>query len=116
MFTIYGIKNCDTMKKAFNWLNDNGIAYQFTDYKKSALDENILDDWLNRLGWQAIVNQKGTTWRKLALDKNTLDNQTIKPIILQNLSMIKRPLLVLDNQEVVLGFDVEQWQHLDFAQ
>ena len=116
MFTIYGIKNCDTMKKAFNWLNDNGIAYQFTDYKKSALDEKTLDDWLNRLGWQAIVNQKGTTWRKLALDKNTLDNQTIKPIILQNLSMIKRPLLVLDNQEVVLGFDVEQWQHLDFAQ
>ena len=116
MLTIYGIKNCDTMKKAFVWLNDNGIAYQFFDYKKSALDENILDDWLNRLGWQAIVNQKGTTWRKLALDKNTLDNQSIKPIILQNLSMIKRPLVVLDDGQIMLGFNVEQWQHFDFAQ
>ena len=116
MLTIYGIKNCDTMKKAFTWLDSQGIAYQFHDSKKAALDEKTLDDWLNRVGWQAIVNQKGTTWRKLALDKNTLDNQSIKPIILQNLSMIKRPLLVLDNQEVVLGFDVEQWQHLDFAQ
>ena len=116
MLTIYGIKNCDTMKKAFTWLDSQGIAYQFHDYKNAALDEKTLDDWLNRVGWQAIVNQKGTTWRKLALDKNTLDNQSIKPIILQNLSMIKRPLLVLDNQEVVLGFDVEQWQHLDFAQ
>ncbi|MBK6756316.1 MAG: ArsC family reductase [Moraxellaceae bacterium] len=116
MLTIYGIKNCDTMKKAFNWLNDNGIAYQFFDYKKSALDEKTLDDWLNRLGWQAIVNQKGTTWRKLALDKNTLDNQSIKPIILQNLSMIKRPLVVLDDGQIMLGFNVEQWQHFDFAQ
>ena len=104
------------MKKAFNWLNDNGIAYQFHDYKKSALDEKTLDDWLNRLGWQAIVNQKGTTWRKLGLDKNTLDNQTIKPIILQNLSMIKRPLVVLDDGQIMLGFNVEQWQHFDFAQ
>ncbi len=116
MLTIYGIKNCDTMKKAFVWLNDNGIAYQFFDYKKSALDEKTLDDWLNRLGWQAIVNQKGTTWRKLGLDKNTLDNQTIKPIILQNLSMIKRPLVVLDDGQIMLGFNVEQWQHFDFAQ
>ena len=116
MLTIYGIKNCDTMKKAFTWLDGQGIAYQFHDYKKAALDEKTLDDWLNRVGWQAIVNQKGTTWRKLALDKNTLDNQSIKPIILKNLSMIKRPLLVLDNNDIVLGFDVEQWQHLDFAQ
>ena len=110
MLTIYGIKNCDTMKKAFLWLDENSVAYQFHDYKKLGLDEITLNHWLDTLGWQAIVNQKGTTWRKLALDKNMLDNQSIKPIILQNLSMIKRPLLVLDNQEVVLGFDVEQWQ------
>ncbi|MBK8327399.1 MAG: ArsC family reductase [Moraxellaceae bacterium] len=103
-------------KSLYIGLKHNGIAYQFHDYKKSALDENILDDWLNRLGWQAIVNQKGTTWRKLALDKNTLDNQSIKPIILQNLSMIKRPLVVLDDGQIMLGFNVEQWQHFDFAQ
>jgi arsenate reductase len=112
MLTIYGIKNCDTMKKAFTWLDGQSIAYQFHDYKKSALDEKTLDDWLNNLGWQAIVNQKGTTWRKLDLDKNKLDNQSIKPIISQNLSMIKRPLVVLDNNKIMLGFDAEQWQKM----
>ena len=110
MLTIYGIKNCDTMKKAFLWLDGNNVAYQFHDYKKASLDENTLNHWLDTLGWQALVNQKGTTWRKLALDKNTLDNQSIKPIILQNLSMIKRPLLVLDDGQMMLGFDKEEWQ------
>ncbi len=110
MLTIYGIKNCDTMKNAFLWLDENNITYQFHDYKKSNLAEKTLDEWITALGWERIVNQKGTTWRKLALDKNTLDNQTIKPIILQNLSMIKRPLLVLDNGQIVLGFDKEEWQ------
>ena len=110
MLTIYGIKNCNTMKKAFLWLDENNISYQFHDYKKSNLAENTLDDWLSALGWEVIVNQKGTTWRKLALDKNMLDNQRIKPIILQNLSMIKRPLLVLDNGQIMFGFDKEEWQ------
>ena len=110
MLTIYGIKNCDTMKKAFLWLDKNSVAYQFHDYKKSSLDENTLNHWLDTLGWQALVNQKGTTWRKLALDKNILDNQTIKPIILQNLSMVKRPLLILNDGQMVLGFDKEEWQ------
>ena len=98
------------MKKAFLWLDGNNVAYQFHDYKKASLDENTLNHWLETLGWQALVNQKGTTWRKLALDKNTLDNQSIKPIILQNLSMMKRPLLVLDDGQMVLGFDKEEWQ------
>jgi arsenate reductase len=110
MLTIYGIKNCDTMKKAFLWLDGNNVAYQFHDYKKASLDENTLNHWLDTLGWQALVNQKGTTWRKLALDKNILDNQTIKPIILQNLSMVKRPLLILNDGQMVLGFDKEEWQ------
>ena len=58
MLTIYGIKNCDTMKKAFLWLDENSVAYQFNDYKKSGLDENTLNYWLDTLDWQAIVNQK----------------------------------------------------------
>ncbi len=98
------------MKKAFLWLDGNNVAYQFHDYKKASLDENTLNHWLDTLGWQALVNQKGTTWRKLALDKNILDNQTIKPIILQNLSMVKRPLLILNDGQMVLGFDKEEWQ------
>lgn len=112
MLTIYGIKNCDTMKKAFLWLDENSLAYQFHDYKKSSLDEKTLNNWLDNLGWQGLVNQKGTTWRKLALDKNTLDNQAVKPIILQNLSMIKRPLLVLDDGTIKLGFDKDEWQKI----
>ena len=98
------------MKKAFLWLDGNNVAYQFHDYKKASLDENTLNHWLDTLGWQALVNQKGTTWRKLALDKNILDNQTIKPVILQNLSMVKRPLLILNDGQMVLGFDKEEWQ------
>ena len=98
------------MKKAFLWLDGNNVAYQFHDYKKASLDENTLNHWLDTLGWQALVNQKGTTWRKLALDKNILDNQTIKPIILQNLSMVKRPLLILNDGQMVLGFEKEVWQ------
>lgn len=100
------------MKKALLWLDENSVAYQFHDYKKSGLDDNTLKHWLDTLGWQALVNQKGTTWRKLALDKNTLDNQSIKPIILQNLSMIKRPLLVLDNGQIIFGFSEEEWRKL----
>ena len=106
----FGYNHAQNLKKAFLWLDENSVAYQFHDYKKSGLDENTLNHWLDTLGWQALVNQKGTTWRKLALDKNILDNQTIKPIILQNLSMVKRPLLILNDGQMVLGFDKEEWQ------
>lgn len=109
MLMIYGIKNCDTMKKAMTWLNDNNISFNFHDYKKAGLDDALLASWLHTLGWEALINQKGTTWRKLALDKNTLTNDSAFLIIKDNLSLIKRPLVV-SNASILLGFQPDKWQ------
>lgn len=109
MLTIYGIKNCDTMKKTFAWLDERHIPYQFHDYKKSGLDEVTLQQWLEEYGWQAIVNQKGTTWRKLALDKDTLTNDTALSVVKDNLSMIKRPVITLATGQLIIGFQPETW-------
>lgn len=110
MLTIYGIKNCDTMKKAFAWLDERHIPYRFHDYKKSGLDEATLQQWLGEFGWQGIVNQKGTTWRKLALDKDTLTNDSILPVIRDNLSMVKRPIIQHAAGQLLIGFQAEAWQ------
>ena len=110
MLTIYGIKNCDTMKKAFVWLDEHHIAYQFHDYKKSGLNETVLQPWLAAYGWQALVNQKGSTWRKLALDKDTLSNDSALPLILAHLSLLKRPILKLATDQLLIGFHVDTWQ------
>ncbi|MDH5485496.1 MAG: Spx/MgsR family RNA polymerase-binding regulatory protein, partial [Gammaproteobacteria bacterium] len=72
MITLYGIPNCDTMKKARKWLTDHGIDYQFHDYKKQGVPEKELRQWVKQLGWEALLNKRGTTWRKL--DDTTRDN------------------------------------------
>jgi len=110
MLTIYGIKNCDTMKKAMLWLNEQGLDYHFHDYKKEGLDDTLLKTWLETLGWQTLINQQGTTWRKLAIDKTTLNNDFAFDLIKNNLSLIKRPLVAINNQRTLLGFNVQTWQ------
>ncbi|MBL8484861.1 MAG: Spx/MgsR family RNA polymerase-binding regulatory protein, partial [Rhodocyclaceae bacterium] len=76
MVTIYGIKNCDTMKKAFAWLDQHGVAYEFHDYKKSGVPEAQLRDWMARAGWEALVNRRGPTFRKLPPERQSdLDAQ-----------------------------------------
>ncbi len=104
MTTIYGIKNCDTMKKAFNWLDENGVAYEFHDYKKSGADEATLRAAIKHHGWENVINRKGTTWRKLSDDVKTSMNETAAiKIALENPSIIKRPL-VLHEGKTYLGF------------
>ncbi|HWA12485.1 MAG TPA: ArsC/Spx/MgsR family protein, partial [Burkholderiales bacterium] len=66
MVTIYGIRNCDTMKKAFAWLDDHGVAYRFHDYKAAGIDAATLKAWSKQVGWEVLLNTRGTTWRKLA--------------------------------------------------
>lgn len=107
--TIYGIKNCDTMKKACQWLSDNGIAFHFHDYKKAGTATLPLALWQQQLGWQTLLNQRGTTWRKLALDMTTLDATQAQQLMQEQPSVIKRPLLVYGSQ-MLLGFDLAQWQ------
>ena len=108
--TLYGIKNCDTMKKAFKWLETNNINYEFHDYKKSGLPEDLAKDWLASEGWEQIINKRGTTWRKLDDDvKNSMNDTQALAVMLDNPSIIKRPLMIKDG-EMTLGFKDADYQ------
>ena len=107
---IYGIKNCDTMKKAFHWLEENGVPYDFHDYKKDGVDAAILRHAIDHFGWDAVINKRGTTWRQLPDHlKNSMDATIALEAAVANPSLIKRPLLV-KGDEVLLGFDESVYQ------
>ncbi len=111
MITMFGIKNCDTIKKARKWLEAEGIEYQFHDYKKDGLSPEMLTGWVKDLGYEALVNKRGTTWRKLPDDvKDSIDEASAIEIMLENTSIIKRPLLSDDANNKLLGFKAEQYQ------
>jgi Spx/MgsR family transcriptional regulator len=94
MITVYGIPNCDTMKKARAWLDAQGIAYRFHDYKKAGIDEKTLRLWVNELGWQALLNTRGMMWRKVPQDvRDGIDEAGAIALMLQTPSIIKRPVL-----------------------
>ena len=94
MTTLYGIRNCDTMKKAWSWLDAQGIAYTFHDYKKSGIDRATLERWSDVLGWEALLNRAGTTFRKLPdAAKADLTRDTAVDLMIAQPSMIKRPVL-----------------------
>lgn len=102
---IYGIKNCDSMKKTFVWLDKHGITYDFHDYKKAGADEGALNAAIKAYGWENVINRKGTTWR--ALPEKTRDNMTEKTALaaaLENPSLVKRPLIAADGK-ILLGYD-----------
>jgi Spx/MgsR family transcriptional regulator len=108
---MFGIKNCDTIKKARKWLEAEGIEYQFHDYKKDGLSPEMLTGWVKDLGYEALVNKRGTTWRKLPDDvKDSIDEASAIEIMLENTSIIKRPLLSDDANNKLLGFKAEQYQ------
>jgi Spx/MgsR family transcriptional regulator len=108
--TVYGIKNCNTMKKAFDFLEEKGVSYDFTDYKKQELTPELLKDFLTKVPLEALVNKQGTTYRKMdesqkiALEKE----ETAIPILIQNPSMIKRPLITYPNGQITLGYNEEK--------
>lgn len=106
---LYGIKNCDTVKKARKWLDENGIAYEFHDFKKDGLDEALLARWEQTIGWEALVNRRGTTWRKLPEElRDTIGAQTAHEVMLSNPSIIKRPV-VESGDQVSVGFSADEW-------
>ena len=96
MQTLFGIPNCDTMKKSRAWFDANGLAYQFHDFKKQGVPAGQLDGWIAALGWEALVNKKGTTWRKLAAAEQAavVDAASAKALMLREASVIKRPVVV----------------------
>lgn len=107
--TIYGIKNCDTMKKAFQWLDQQGVAYDFHDYKKATPDADVLKDAFARFGWENVINRKGTTWRGLPEDvRDGMTEKKALKLAAENPSVIKRPLIVAGG-EMLLGFDASAY-------
>ncbi|MDP2244604.1 ArsC family reductase [Pseudomonas sp.] len=107
--TLFGIKACDTMKKARAWLDEHGVSYVFHDYKTVGIDRENLDKWCNEHGWEIILNRAGTTFRKLdEAQKADLDQNKAIELMLAQPSMIKRPVLDLGNQTLV-GFKPERY-------
>jgi arsenate reductase len=106
--TIYGIKNCDTMKKARAWLDQHGVAYDFHDYKSAGIERERLERWCTKLGWETLLNRAGTTFRKLAdKDKAGLTEKKAVALMLAQPSMIKRPVLDLGRERIIVGFKPE---------
>jgi len=109
---IYGIKNCDTMKKAFAWLAAQGIAYEFVDYKKAGVAAAHLPEWNRLAGWQALLNTRGLMWRKLSEEQRAdVDEAKALALMAEFPSLIKRPVLELKGA-VHLGFDAERYTAL----
>ena len=112
MITVYGIPNCDTVKKARKWLSDNGKDYSFHDYKKQGVPEKELRSWVKQLGWETLLNKRGTTWRKLdEATKASVDEASAIQIMLDNPSIIKRPV-VSSGKILLVGFSAEEYAQL----
>ncbi|MEY0335330.1 ArsC family reductase [Providencia stuartii] len=111
-YIMYGIKNCDTIKKARRYLEDNGINYQFHDYRVEGIDDALLSTFIAQLGWEVLVNKRGTTWRKLSdAEKNAVvDAESTKKVLLAEPAMIKRPILVSADNRYLVGFSADEYQ------
>ncbi len=108
--TVYGIPNCDSVKKARVWLTAHGVDYVFHDFKKQGVPPEAVDLWLQHVSWDVLVNRKGTTWRKLdpAVQAGVVDNASARALMLEHASVIKRPVVVKD-QTVVVGVNLDAW-------
>ena len=107
---LYGIRNCDTMKKAWTWLDQHGVAYDFHDYKAGGIDRPVLEAWVRKLGWEVLLNKAGTTFKKLPEpDKEGLTEKKAIALMLAQPSMIKRPVLEAKGK-LCVGFRPEEYK------
>jgi Spx/MgsR family transcriptional regulator len=112
VITLYGIPNCDTTKKARRWLEERGLAYRFHDYKQQGLDEATLRAWVEGLGWEVLLNRRGTTWRRVPDEvKAGIDRESAIRLMLSTPSIIKRPVLDTGNARCV-GFQEADYDRL----
>jgi Spx/MgsR family transcriptional regulator len=109
MITVYGIPNCDTVKKARTWLDEQGLTYQFHDYKKQGVPADRLPHWLQSLGWEKVLNRAGTTWRKLdeATKASVTDAASAAAVMVAQPSVIKRPLVEWADGRLTVGFSAD---------
>ena len=112
MKTVYAIPNCNTVKKALDWLQKNKIAYEFHDYKKKGITATILTNWCKQVGWEALVNKKGATWRQLTPDiQASISTQKAAiALMMEKTSIIKRPLIEEGGKIIALGFDETEYK------
>ncbi len=111
--TVYGIPNCDSVKKARVWMTDHGVDYVFQDFKKQGIPPEAIDLWLKHVSWDVLVNRKGTTWRKLdpALQASVVDNASAKALMLAHASVVKRPVVV-KGSVVIVGVNPQAWENV----
>lgn len=110
-YQLYGISNCDTVKKARTWLAQHDIGVEFIDFKKRAPGIEQLNEWAQQLGWQRLLKKTGTTWRNLAEDeRENLDETKAIALMHQHINLIKRPLLVHEGQILLAGFKLAEWE------
>ncbi len=112
MVTLYGIPNCDTIRKARRWLDEHGVEYRFHDFRKDGLERSRLQAWVDELGWETLLNKRGLMWRRLPADKKTdLDESRAVALLLEEPAMIKRPVLDLGDRRIV-GFSDARYEEL----
>ena len=110
MITVYGIKNCDTVKKALKWLMDHSIEHKLHDYRVDGLDTAFLEQAEAKFGWENLVNKRSTTWRNLDEQvKNSLDKTTALSVLEENPTLIKRPI-ILQDEKALIGFNEKEYQ------
>jgi arsenate reductase len=110
-YRIYGIKNCDSMKKAFGFFDERGIDYVFHDYKKAGVPRERLVEWCRTLGWKTLLNTKGTTWRKLTPEQQDITSQSkAVTVMLENPSVVRRPVVETPQGQILVGFDLTLYE------
>lgn len=111
---LFGIPNCSTVKKARDWLTNNGVAYEFHDFKKNGVSHDLLEGWLSQMPWEKLVNRAGMTWRNLTDAKKAavVDANSALNLMLEKSSVIKRPVLVKDGKILCLGFTEAAYKEL----
>jgi arsenate reductase len=109
--TVFGIPNCDTVKRARAWLAEQGVVHQFHDFKKAGLPAALLQGWVDRLGWEPLLNKRGTTWRQLTpqVQGTVTDAHSAQALMLAQPSLVKRPVVAWADGRLTVGFDAQQW-------
>ncbi len=104
---VYGIKNCNTVKSAVLWLDKNNVEFEFHDYKKAGVTAAQLKEWCRQVGWESLVNKRGTTWRQLeeTVQKKVINEKSAIALMIEKTSVIKRPLIERNGKVLLLGFD-----------
>ncbi len=114
MNILYGIPNCDTIRKARKWLTAAGVEFQFHDFRKDGLDRKQLEDWVKQVGWEVLLNKRGTTWRQISTEqKASIDEASALALLLEHPAMIKRPVLESDAlSQIEVGFSEPRYREI----